>query len=272
MSETSGPGRRGFLQALAGWARAPASPCPREAASQAAHAHAASVPAEAPAGPGLSRREPARDAGVAGRGDRPRLDGRRRRRRSWTACSRTTRRSAAGLPGRARRDPGRVRRPLRKAVARPRARAEDRAAHRRCRRARPHVSRATGSPGAAGAGARAADGAADAARPLRPPQGADRDRLLQLRDGHEGARLDGPADPRRPSRAARTPRGTASNLTRGQPGALTRFRLPEEYRAGHRWPPNAAWLPAPSCVLARRVILPPGGRSALEQPVNLGAD
>lgn len=47
MSETSGPGRRGFLQTLAMGAGAGLA-LPGEAASQAAHAHPASAPAEAP--------------------------------------------------------------------------------------------------------------------------------------------------------------------------------------------------------------------------------
>jgi len=47
MRETSGPGRRGFLQTLAMGAGAGLA-LPGEAASQAAHAHAASAPAEAP--------------------------------------------------------------------------------------------------------------------------------------------------------------------------------------------------------------------------------
>ena len=47
MSETSGPGRRGFLQTLAMGAGAGLA-LPGEAMSQAAHAHAASAPAEAP--------------------------------------------------------------------------------------------------------------------------------------------------------------------------------------------------------------------------------
>ena len=47
MSETSGPGRRGFLQTLAMGAGAGLA-LPGEATSQAAHAHAASATAEAP--------------------------------------------------------------------------------------------------------------------------------------------------------------------------------------------------------------------------------
>ena len=193
MSETSGPGRRGFLQALAVGAGAGLA-LPGHAASQAAHAHPASAPAEAPPDrvfldphqletlPSLAEAivPGSTAAGVAPFVDQLLAKDTPEAQQAFLAALGAIQAESAARYGK----PWLGLEPSRKPSSSPPR-----------RRARPRGSRATGPP-AAGAGARAAAGAAHAPRPLRPAQGADRHRLLQLGGGHEGSRLDRPPDPR----------------------------------------------------------------------------
>ena len=178
--------------------------------------------------PGLPRREPARDA----RDRSPRRSCPARPRPEWprssTSCWPSTRPSGSGTSWRRWARCRRSRCPLRKALAVAGRRAEDRPAHLGFD-GREVADAALLEARRAGAGARAAEGAAHASRPLRSPEGADRDRLLQLRERHEGAGVDGTDGPRRSSRAARTRAGTRRGDERA--GRLTAARV-----LHYRWP------------------------------------